>query len=88
MRAITTKYYGPTNHRGSKIKATAFNKAGGYLYQEYDDALNLDKNHLEAAKALVKRLMWKGTYVVGYKDSGEFIWVNIDEKDVERRFTV
>jgi hypothetical protein len=29
LQAIELKYYGPTNHRGSRIKATAISPFGG-----------------------------------------------------------
>ncbi|MBR52153.1 hypothetical protein CMK19_00110 [Candidatus Poribacteria bacterium] len=52
---IVTKYLGPTDYRGSRIKAThtrdsetKWSKTVGY-----DSALDSDKNHERAAQALI-----------------------------------
>ena len=53
MIAIQTKYLGPTNTRGSRIKAwtnSGFNAVVSYPYQ-----LSYEKCHFEAVKALVKK---------------------------------
>jgi hypothetical protein len=55
MQAIVTKFIGPTNHRGSRIKATA---QAGSLTLSWDHALNSDGNHRAAALALVEKLKW------------------------------
>lgn len=49
MQAITTKYFGPTNARGSRIKATA---ERGTLTVPYDHDLSSHANHVAAAQAL------------------------------------
>lgn len=56
-QAIQTKYIGPTNTKGSRIKATAF---GGSVTVSYDDALSQEKNHQAAAIALAEKLGWSG----------------------------
>jgi hypothetical protein len=58
MKAISTKYIGPTNYKGSRIKAYA--EGGNSITLSYDDALNSDKNHLAAAVALRDKMNWKG----------------------------
>jgi hypothetical protein len=50
---ITTKYLGATDSRGSRIKAVSDR---GTLTVPYDHALNNDRNHEEAANALVEKL--------------------------------
>jgi hypothetical protein len=50
MQAITTKYFGPTNARGSRIKATA---ERGSITVPYDHSLTNQANHVAAAQALV-----------------------------------
>jgi len=55
MQAIITKYLGPTNVRGSRIKATC---AAGSLTVSYDDALGSDGNHRAVAEALCVKLGW------------------------------
>lgn len=55
MQAIQTKYFGPTNARGSRIKATA---PAGSMTVPYDHALNIDQNHKAAATALANKFGW------------------------------
>jgi len=61
-QAITTKYIGPTNTRGSRIKASA---AAGSITISYDDSLNTEHAHTKAAMALVNKFGWPGTYYIG-----------------------
>jgi hypothetical protein len=54
-QAITTKHLGPTNHRGSRIKATC--EAGSLtLSRSYE--LNASEDHKKVALALVAELGW------------------------------
>jgi len=55
MQAITTKYIGPSNVRGSRIKAEC---AAGTLFYHYNDALSEDGNHSNAAQFLIHKLGW------------------------------
>lgn len=54
MQAIETKYIGPTNHKGSRIKASC---ERGSITISYDDALNSDEAHIAAAQALVNKFV-------------------------------
>ena len=54
-QAITTRYLGPTNHRGSRILATC---SAGRLTHDWNHALNTEDNHREAAQALIAKLGW------------------------------
>lgn len=54
-QAITTKYLGATNHRGSRVKASA---QAGSVTISWDDGRNQERNHLAAAKALADRYGW------------------------------
>ena len=54
-QAITTKFLGPTDYRGSRIKATA---QAGSVTVPYDHALGIDENHTEAALALARKYDW------------------------------
>jgi hypothetical protein len=47
---IELKYFGPTNHRGTRIKAICNQSADTY---NWNYALNTDDNYLQAA-----RLLW------------------------------
>lgn len=55
MQAIQTKYHGPTNHRGSRITARC---DAGSLTLPYDYALNIEGNHIAAARELALKLSW------------------------------
>lgn len=61
-QAITTRYIGPSNFRGSRVKAKA---AAGSVTLHWDDALNTEQNHAKAAKALADKLEWSGKYHMG-----------------------
>ncbi len=74
MKAIWTKYIGPTNYRGSRVKATAEdrNAFGSALAVtiEYDDALSIEANHDAAAVALCLKMGWPGGLVRGGRPDG------------------
>lgn len=53
MIAIHTKYIGPTNTRGSRIKA--YTRSGFSATIPYPHELSYERCHFEAVKALVKK---------------------------------
>lgn len=55
MQAIQTKWFGPTNHRDSRVKASA---EAGSITVHWDHALNVEDNHRAAAMALAAKLGW------------------------------
>jgi hypothetical protein len=55
MQAIETKYFGPTNTRGGRVRASA---QAGKLSVAYDHGLNVEDNHAAAAIKLAKKLGW------------------------------
>lgn len=55
MQAIETYYIGPTDLRGSRIKAKC---EAGSITLDWDDALGIEKNHDRAAKALCTKKGW------------------------------
>lgn len=55
MQAITTKFLGPTNFRGSRVKATC---QAGSLTVSWDHALDSEANHDVAARMLAEKLGW------------------------------
>ncbi len=72
---IITKYVGPTNARGSRVKAVTGdnNPATGRpdsITISWDCALNSSDNHKAAAKALAERLKWEGEWHSGETDTG------------------
>lgn len=76
MQTITTKYLGPTDHRGSRYKAT---HTGGYtsVTLNADHSMNAEANHVEAALALAEKLGWEGYYTGGHTQDG-MVFVNND----------
>jgi hypothetical protein len=68
-KAITTRYIGPTNSRGSRIKAMA--EGGLSITVPYDYGLSADGNHLAAAIALANKHGWGGHWVGGGMGTGE-----------------
>jgi hypothetical protein len=58
MQAITTKYFGPGNVRGSRIKASC---ERGSLTVGWNHALNSTENHIAAAKALLAKFAGEDT---------------------------
>jgi len=68
-QAIVTKYLGPTNYRGARVKATA---QAGSVTLSWDHALGIDENHDAAAMALAKKFGWDENHdlVTGGHPSG------------------
>lgn len=66
-QAITTKYLGPTDTKGSRVKATA---AAGSITVHWDYELNESRNHLAAARALADKFGWSGEWVAGGLPNG------------------
>ena len=66
-QAVSTRYRGPTNTRGSRIIAQA---EAGRMSFPYDHALDLYANHAAAAAAFAERWGWDGEYVGGGTQDG------------------
>ena len=65
MRAIITRHLGPTEHRGSRVKASA-GKAGAITVSwDYSLPDNERANHRAAALALMAKLGWDYKLVSG-----------------------
>ena len=54
MKAIQTRYLGPTNYRGARIKAWAY--GWGSVTISYPHEYNSELAHHEAAKALIAKV--------------------------------
>jgi hypothetical protein len=67
-QAIVTKYFGPTNHRGSRVRATAHS---GSLMMIWDDSLSSDANHDRAARQLADKFNWRGDLIAGGLPGGD-----------------
>ena len=70
MKAITTRFHGPTNFKGSRYSAT--DGDGNRVIVETDFALNSDKNHRRAAELLCAKMGWSGaeTLIEGWTKTG------------------
>ena len=74
-QAIVTKYHGPGNVRGSRVKATA---SAGSCTLAWNDALGDDANHAKAALTLCNRFGWSGDYFSGGLPDGSRVLVECD----------
>jgi hypothetical protein len=63
MQAIKTKYFGATNHRGARIKATC---DAGSVTVSWDYELGTEANHESARKALQLKIAVNGEKKYGY----------------------
>jgi len=63
MKAILTKYLGPTDFRGSRI--VAHDDDGNRVTVTYRHELNSEENHRAAADALCAKMEWTGEMVGG-----------------------
>lgn len=59
MQAIRTRYFGPSNVKGSRIQAKCEAKT---IYVSYDHALNIEENHVAAREALLAAMGWTSPY--------------------------
>jgi len=66
-QAIETKYYGPTNYRGSRIRVRCQART---IFVSWDHALGVEDNHDAAAKTLAEKLAWCGTWFSGALTDG------------------
>ena len=76
MQYITTKYYGPTNFKGSRIKAQA--SGGVSCWIGYNDSENSQENHERAVLKLCRGLDWYGTFIEATGKDGSRVWVYED----------
>lgn len=82
-QAIVTKYLGPTNHRGARVKASCHSTSRVY---PWEDALDANDNHTAAARALAQALGWLGqgwTLAGGAMPDGSgncYVFVQGDDK--------
>lgn len=73
MKAITTKYHGPTNTKGSRVSAT--DSDGNKVIVSYDSSLDSENAHAQAVVKLCKNMNWHGALIVGSIKSGYvFVW--------------
>lgn len=76
-QAITTKFLGPTNTRGARVKAFAC-KARPSITIPWEHALSSEENHRFAAQLLADKLNWTGTLQAGAITAGFIAHVFVD----------
>lgn len=69
MKAITTRYRGPTDSSGSCFLAKTEGQRA--LRVPYNHALGIEENHEAAAVALCQKLNWSGSLVTGCLPDGK-----------------
>ena len=76
MKAIETRYIGPSNTRGARMVAD--DGAGNRVTIPYDYAVSRDQVHADACRALLDKMKWQGELISGSTRRG-MVWVFIDE---------
>lgn len=75
-QAIVTKYLGPTNHRGARVKASA---EAGSLVVSWNHDLSEPENHRQAAEELASKYGWATSMVGGGLPDGRgYAFVMVD----------
>jgi len=74
MKAIRTRYSGPTDTRGSRFTAT--DSDGNRVTISYDYSLNADANHEKAAYSLMRKMGW-GNQLIGGGFGHDQYWVMV-----------
>lgn len=88
MKAITTKFHGPTNSRGSRYSAS--DEGGNRVTLSADYELNSDGNHDAAARALCVKMDWtahdlvRGATKNGYVYVFDAAWEHVQFTDAEK----
>ena len=76
-QAIQTKYLGPTDFKGARVKAfTPYHS----VTLSWDSALNERENHKIGAMALARKLEWTGVWSGGGTEDG-FCFVQASSDD-------
>lgn len=82
MQAITTKYLGPTNFRGSRIKAYC---QAGSITIPFDHSLSGEEVYAKAAWALCKKLGWNAERLtMGIDKHGKRIFLLNDSESFNK----
>lgn len=80
-QAILTRFFGPTNVKGSRVIATceaSRHVPGCTVTMHWDHALNGDENHAKAAIALANKLGWTGEMAGGSLPGSGYAFVWLD----------
>lgn len=76
MQTIETKYLGPTDHRGARIKATASNGDAVTIPYPHDETDT--GKHFAAVRKLAAKLDWSGELIGGHTARG-MVWIFTDK---------
>lgn len=83
MIAIRSKFYGPTERRGSCVRAFANGRRVGVPWEH---SLDSESNHRRAVIALCDKLGWDSDrFYGGFLEGGEWAWVPVFDADWEQR---
>jgi len=80
MQTIITKFLGPTNHKGARVKARQSASYAGRpksLTVNWDHALGVEDNHKAAAMAFAQMMDWPGHWVAGDSGMDGLVFVNV-----------
>jgi hypothetical protein len=77
MQAIITKYFGPSNVRGARVKAMC---DAGSITLSWDHSLDVEKNHHTAALKLCAKLGWEGKLASGGMPKAGYCYAFITRK--------
>ena len=76
MKAIRTRYHGPTNTRGARISATTEDRNRCSI--PYPHELNRDEAHALAARTLCKKYNWNDK-MIGGGLGNDMVWVFVHD---------
>lgn len=68
MQTITTKFIGPSNTRGARVKATTASGMSHVVPYDYEMG---NKSYAVAALALARKLGWSGSLIEGDTRDGK-----------------
>lgn len=75
-QAIITKYLGPTDAIGSRVKAKSY---ADQMTIRWDHSLNPEQNHTRAMEALLDKMWWTGKYIGGsLPDNSGYAFVEVE----------
>ena len=80
MKAIRTKYIGPSNVKGSRLSATTGEK-GQRIIMNWPSELNPGDAHAKGARALADKMKWAGELIGGGFPDGSMVWCFADSPD-------
>jgi hypothetical protein len=89
-QAITVKYYGPTNTKPSRLRASSHN-GNDTMWASWDNIEGSDSDasrYTVAALAYASRYGWRGDWYGGVVATGDYVFVRVDACTGTPAFTV